>query len=453
LVAKGQRDRHAAVQRSHGGAAPALSVYSPQTPAPRYNMTASTSSLGHDARTIGLIGVAHGTSHFFHMLLPPLFPLFIRDFGFSYSELGLLVTTFFVVSGIGQALAGFLVDRVGALPVLFLALACFIAAALATALAPGYGGLMAAAALAGLGNSPFHPVDFTILNKRVSQSRLGHAFSVHGISGNLGWAAAPVFLTGLTAATGSWRIAAACAGLWAAGVLALLWSNRASIDDRVGLWAHERVAAAAGSTRSDEPPLAFLKLPSVWLCFSFFFWSTCGLSAIQGFASPALQQLYGLPLSITAFVVTGYMLFGAAGMVVGGFLASRAQHLERLIGACLLASALLLCIVASGLVPPLLAALLAALAGAGTGLAGPSRDMLIKRAAPPGATGRVYGTVYSGLDLGFAIAAPMFGALLDAGAAAGVFYGAAATLVMGVASAALVGLRLPDAARHPKATA
>jgi MFS family permease len=386
------------------------------------------------------------------MLLPPLFPLFIRDFGFSYSELGLLVTTFFVVSGIGQALAGFLVDRVGARPVLFLALGCFIAAALATAMAPGYGGLMVAAALAGLGNSPFHPVDFTILNKRVSQSRLGHAFSVHGISGNLGWAAAPVFLTGLTAATGSWRIAAACAGLWAAFVLVVLWFNRASIDDRVGQWAHERgKVAAAGAVQ--EHPLAFLKLPSVWLCFSFFFWSTCALSAIQSFASPALQQLYGLPLTITAFVVTGYMLCGAAGMVVGGFLASRAARLERLIGICLLASALLLCLVASGLAPPLLAAALAALAGAGAGLAGPSRDMLIKRAAPPGATGRVYGMVYSGLDLGFAIAAPVFGALLDRGAAAGVFYGAAAMLVMGVASAGLVGLKVYGAASRSKVAA
>ena len=159
-------------------------------------MTAPTASLRDDARTIGLIGLAHGTSHFFHMLLPPLFPLFIRDFGLSYAELGLLVSTFFVVSGIGQALAGFLVDRVGARPVLFAALSCFVLAALAAATAQGYAGLMAAAALAGVGNSPFHPVDFTILNKRVSQPRLGHAFSVHGISGNLGWAVAPVFMTG-----------------------------------------------------------------------------------------------------------------------------------------------------------------------------------------------------------------------------------------------------------------
>jgi MFS family permease len=416
-------------------------------------MTAPTVSLRQDARTIGLIGVAHGTSHFFHMLLPPLFPLFIRDFGLNYSELGLLVSTFFVISGVGQALAGFVVDRFGARPVLFAALACFALAALAAASANGYAGLLLAAMLAGLGNSPFHPVDFTILNKRVSQPRLGHAFSVHGISGNLGWAAAPVFMAGLTAATGSWRMAAAGAAVWAVLVIALLWSEREAIDDTAGRWAHEMGDKDSAATLRAEHPMAFLKLPSVWLCFSFFFWSTCALSAMQSFASPALQKMFGLPLSITAFVVTGYMLCGAAGMLAGGFLAARAERLEQLIGVCLLGAAALLCVVATGLLPGLVAAAVAAVAGFGTGLAGPSRDMLIKRAAPPGATGRVYGTVYSGLDLGFALAAPIFGALLDHGAPSAVFYGAALTLVMGVLSASLVGWQVTRVKRSVKVAA
>jgi len=403
-------------------------------------MTAATVPLRQDAKTIGLVGLAHGTSHFFHMLLVPLFPLFRQDFGFSYSELGLLVTTFFVISGVGQALAGFLVDRVGARPVLFVALSCFVLAAAAAATAQGYTGLMLAAALAGLGNSPFHPVDFTILNKRVSQPRLGHAFSVHGITGNLGWAAAPIFLTALTAATGSWRMASAGMGAWALLVIAVLWLCRDAIDDKAGAWAHETAAAKKGVALSTEHPLAFMRLPSVWLCFSFFFWSTCALSAMQSFASPALQNMYGLPLSVTAFVVTGYMLCGAAGMVAGGFLVAKAERLERIIGACLLGAAVLLCLVGSGLLPGLLAAVVASLAGLGAGLAGPSRDMLIKQASPPGATGRVYGTVYSGLDLGFAVAAPVFGSLLDHGSPHGVFYGAALTLALGVASASLVGM-------------
>ena len=408
---------------------------------------AYTDALRRDARTIGLVGLAHGTSHFFHLLLPPLFPLFIRDFGLSYAELGLLVSTFFLVSGVGQALAGFLVDRVGARPVLFIALGLFASSGLATAAAAGYGGLLLAAGLAGLGNASFHPVDFTILNKRVSAPRLGHAFSVHGISGNLGWAAAPVFMTAISAATGSWRVAAAAASVWALLVMALLWRQRSAIDDRAVPWsfeAHDQPAAAGGV---GAHPLAFLKLPSVWLCFSFFFWSTCALGAIQSFASPALRTMYGLPLSLTALVVTGYMLCGAAGMLAGGFFAAGAERLERLIGLCLLAAAALLALVASGVLPGLWAAALVALAGFGTGLAGPSRDMLIKRAAPPGATGRVYGAVYSGLDLGFAMSAPVFGSLLDQGRPAAVFMGSALALGLGVLSASLVGWQMQRAPR------
>lgn len=390
-----------------------------------------------DLTTISLIGVAHGTSHFFHMLLPPLFPAFIRDFGLSYSELGLLVTSFFVISGIGQALAGFLVDRVGARPVLYAALACFVGAGLAASAAQGFWTLWLAACFAGLGNSPFHPADFTVLNKRVSPPRLGHAFSVHGISGNLGWAAAPVFLIGIASLTGSWRWACVAASGWALLVLAALVIGRGAIDDRQG--APRKAAAAAPG---DPHPLAFLRLPSVWLCFSFFFWSTAALSAMQSFAGPALGQMHGLPITQTAFVVTGYMLCGAAGMVAGGFLVARAERLERVIGWAMSASALLLLVVASGVLPGALAMVVAAAAGFGTGLAGPSRDMLIKRAAPPGATGRVYGTVYSGLDVGFALAAPVFGWLLDHGEPASVFVGAAAALALGVASAGLVGLRV-----------
>ncbi len=411
-----------------------------------HTATALPIPLRQDLRTISLIGLAHGTSHFFHMLLPPLFPAFIRDFGLSYSELGLLVTVFFVISGIGQALAGFLVDRVGARPVLFAALACFVGAAVATAAAQGYGGLALAAGLAGLGNSPFHPVDFTILNKRVSAPRLGHAFSVHGITGNLGWALAPVFLITLSEAFGSWRMAALCAGGLALCVLGLMLAQREVIDDRAGAWGHEQGAhetgtrdqGKAGAIRP-EHPMAFLRLPSVWLCFSFFFWVTVSLSAMQSFASPALGQLYGLPLSTTAFVVTAYMLCGATGMGVGGFLVASGQRLERTIAAAMSGTALLLLLTASGWLPPLWSAAAAALAGLGTGIAGPSRDMLIKRAAPPGATGRVYGTVYSGLDVGFALASPVFGWLLDHGHPQAVFQGAALALLGGVASAALVG--------------
>jgi MFS family permease len=404
---------------------------------------ASKASLREDVRTISLVGLVHGISHFFHLLLPPLFPLLLHDFGFSYAELGLLVTTLFVVSGSGQAMAGFVVDRIGARPVLFAAMACFALSGLALSMATGYAGLMLAAALAGLGNCPFHPADFTILNRRVSAQRLGHAFSVHSLTGNLGWALAPVFLTGLATAFDSWRVAAAGASVLALSVLAVMWWQRDALDDSRGHAVHVPLSAArADPAAVAEHPMAFLRMPALWLCFSFFLWSSFALSAIQSFGSPALQHMAGLPLSTTSLVVTGFMLFGAVGIVIGGFLVTRSERLERIIGPCLLASAALLTLVGMGVVPGVWAVVLVAVAGFGVGIAMPSRDMLIKRAAPPGATGRVYGTVYSALDLGFALAAPLFGSLLDHGWPNGVFYGSALALALGVVSAAAVGSSL-----------
>jgi MFS family permease len=410
-----------------------------------------------DAETIGLVGLAHGTSHFFHLLLPPLFPMLAADHGFSYAELGLLVTVFFVISGVGQALAGFVVDRVGAWPVLMGAMASFALAAGVAAGAQGYSGFILAAALAGVGNAPFHPADFSILNQRVSPTRLGHAFSVHGISGNLGWAAAPLVVAGVAAATGSWRWSMVVCGLWAVVVAALLWWRSAALRPRrsgptapdAGLAPSPAAPAEAGArTAADAAAapqaqavssLAFLRLPSVWVCFSFFFWSTCSLAAVQSFLGPALDRLYTEPLTWLALMITGYMVASAVGMVLGGFVAKSSARLERNIALALSASAALLLLAGSGWLPAVLSGVLVAMAGLGSGLAGPSRDMLIRKAAPVGATGRVYGTVYSGLDVGFAVSAPVFGWLLDHGGASSLFVGAAGALLLGVASAAWVG--------------
>ena len=178
-----------------------------------------------DAYVIALVGFAHGVSHFFHLLLPPLFPWLMPEFGLDFSRIGMTMTVFFVVSGVGQALAGLLVDRFGPLRVLAGGVSCFVLAGLGLSLANDFVALLAVAALAGLGNSVFHPCDFTVLNRNVSPPRLGHAFSIHGLSGNVGWALAPVFLTGI-AATAGWRTAALGAGLLALPALALLLAGR-----------------------------------------------------------------------------------------------------------------------------------------------------------------------------------------------------------------------------------
>jgi MFS transporter, FSR family, fosmidomycin resistance protein len=381
-----------------------------------------------DWATISLVGLAHGTSHYFHLLLPPLFPLFAAEFGLSWSQLGLLVTVFYAVSGVGQAASGFLVDRIGGRPALMVAMLLFALASVAAGTAQGYGGLLLAAALAGLGNAPFHPADFTILNRRVAPPRIGHAFSVHGISGNLGWALSPLLALAVVGATGQWRWVYALTGCVALLVLGLLWTQRRWLDAPPE--PHKPVPG--------EGNFAFLRLPSVWLCFSFFFFSTAALSCIQSFAAPALGSLHGVPAQQLGLVVTLYMLAGALGMLMGGFWVARSKQLERNIGRALLAAALLLVLATVPGLPLWAAMGLIALAGIGTGLAGPSRDLLVKQAAPPGATGRVYGTVYSGLDIGFALAAPLAGALMDAQLPRGVLLGAAAALVTALLAAQAV---------------
>lgn len=384
-----------------------------------------------DAAVIGLVGLAHATSHFSHLLLAPLFPVFMRDFGLSFADVGLLMSVFFIVSGTGQALSGFVVDRIGARPVLFAAITLFLLASLVASQATAYGGLLAVAVLAGLGNAPFHPADFTILNQRVSPQRLGHGFSVHGLTGNLGWALAPAFLVGISALA-DWRVAYLSAAVLYACVLAVLWWQRDRLRTTV-------VVRAEGATRASD--LAYLKLPVVWWCFAFFLLSTMTLAVIQSFAPSILEKVHGVNITTATLTVSAYMVCGAVGMAVGGFVAHSGARSDAVIAWAMTAGAALLALCATGGLGATWTPVVLAATGFAVGVAGPSRDMLIKRATPKGATGRVYGTVYSGLDVGFAIAPLVFGWLMDHGWYATTLASAGVTLLLGVGAALAVGQR------------
>ncbi|MCS0806816.1 MFS transporter [Massilia agilis] len=389
-------------------------------------------SLRDDARVIGLVGIAHGVSHFFHLILAGLFPWIKAAFGLSYAELGLLMTVFFVVSGIGQALSGFIVDRVGARAVLFAGLALLGASALVLASAPNYALLLAGSMLAGCGNAVFHPADYTLLNQRVSKPRLAHAFSVHGVSGNLGWAAAPVFLAAV-AALSNWRVALVAAALIPFGVLALLLLNRSVL--------RTVAAPARPAAREEGGSFDFLRLPQVWMCFGFFFLTAVALAGIQSFASTALVATYGISLAAATSAYTIYMLASAGGMVMGGFFAARSSNHDRTIAFAFTLAAVLALLLAAGVVPGPLVVVLMGLIGLASGVAGPSRDLLIRSAAPKNATGRVFGVVYSGLDSGLALGPLLFGALMDASHPAWVFVGIALFQALAIATAVTVGTR------------
>ena len=399
-----------------------------------------TPPVQRDSGVIALIGLTHGTSHFFHLLLPPLFPWLMPAFGLNFSGIGLTMTIFFVISGIGQALAGFAVDRFGPLRVLLCGMSCFLLAGLYLGwVAHSQVDLFVVAALAGLGNSVLHPADYSVLNRKVSTPRLGHAFSIHGISGNIGWALAPIFMTGIATVAG-WQVAATAAGLMALPAIALLWLFRDQLE-----------TTQIKSTIENTPvhsTFSFLSVGAVWLCFGFFFLTTVAFGAFQNFGTPVLQHLYGLPLGTAATALSTFLLVAACGIFIGGFVAQLHSQ-DHIIALVLTVAAMLAIVLSLEIVPAW--AVLPVMAGIGffTGIAGPSRDLLVRRAATSrfgqAAYGRIYGFVYSGLDTGLAVAPLIFGHFMDVGHYASVLIGIAIFQALAVLTALRVGQSVPVA--------
>jgi MFS transporter, FSR family, fosmidomycin resistance protein len=365
-----------------------------------------------DSEVIALVGLAHGTSHFFHLMLPPLFPWLMRDFSLSYTDVGLLTTTFFVISGIGQALAGFVVDRVGGWRVLCFGVGMLALSGVVLGLATSYSWLMLSATFAGLGNSIFHPSDFTLLNQRVSQPRLGHAFSIHGVSGNVGWAIAPLFMAGVTSALG-WHVAGFGAAALGTAVVGILYVRRRALVDPGTLITSR---AATDEAHPQTGQFAFLASGAVWLSFAFFLLTTMAFGILQNYAPAILSQVYGVSLIVASSGLTAYLVGSGTGMLAAGFLRDRA---DRIVAPALGLAAVTAAVLASGAVPAVALWPLMVSLGFGVGFSGPGRDLLVRAAATSrfgrSSFGRIYGFVYSGLDTGQALSPLVFGPILDAG--------------------------------------
>lgn len=384
-----------------------------------------------DVRVVGLLSLAHGSSHFYHLILPPMFPWLKAEFGFNYAELGLLMTIFYVVSCLVQAGSGFLVDRIGSRPVLFVGVGLLSLAALIYSQSNGYAFLVLGSVIAGCGNGIFHPVDYTLINHKISPPNLAYAYSIHGVAGYIGWAAAPAFMVAV-ATIADWRIAFLSAGVLEALILLTLWIGRARLLDDV----HARREESKTSHAQDNPhggPIStfgFLKLPVVWLCWIFFFFSMAATTGLQSFAPTALFEIYDLAVSSGNYYLTLMSMGGAGGMLLGGYLASKLKVPERIITICFTVNILMGLLLATGWVPSNFIILAFIVIGLGLGIAAPSRDLMIRSATPSGSSGRVYGIVYSGIDLGAAMSPLIFGIFLDIGLPKLLFIGVALLQLM-----------------------
>ncbi|HEX6793528.1 MAG TPA: MFS transporter [Casimicrobiaceae bacterium] len=385
---------------------------------------APAESFRRDARVIGVIGLAHAVSHFLQLALPPLFPLLRAQFDVSWTLLGVVASTFYVASGIVQFCAGFAVDRVGARPVLLGGLALLACGTLAASLVPSPVWLFPCALIMGAGNGVFHPSDFAVLNANVAQRRLGYAYSMHGVGGNLGFAIAPIASYGIGAAFG-FRVALLAMGAVGLAVLGLLASQRRIIVSHRASDAH-----STAKVRS----IALFVQPAIVLCLFYFIFQTSALIGLQTFLPSVLATGFNVPLGLSTSIVTAYLLGGTAGIVIGGFLAARAARHDRVAAGGLLIGASLVMAVAASLVPQALMMPVFVAVGLAVGATGPSRDLIVRNATPRGAAGRVYGFVYSGLDIGSMLGPVWFGLMLDRGLAREVLVVIGGLLVIAIAT-------------------
>jgi len=380
-----------------------------------------------ELRVVAPVCVAHFLSHYYMIMLAPLFAFVRADYGVSYTDLALALTAFNVVSAVLQTPVGFLVDRIGARVVLIAGVGLGAAAFAVAGLVNSFVVFIAMYAVAGLGNTAYHPADYSLLSHHAAPARVGQVFSFHTFSGILGAAVAPGTLLLMQSHFG-WRGAYLGAAILGFLVLALLVAQRPTQADRL---AEKRPTPPAGAdaSKSGDHGWRLLRSPPIMLNLGFFVLISV-MGGLNSFLVVALGALYGTPDTLANVALTGLLLMNALGVLAGGVLASRTARHATVAALGLAFAGTVTALVGVIGFSSYVLVLMTSLSGLFVGIASPSRDMLVRAVTPRGAFGRVFGFVSSGYNIGSMIAPTVYGMMMDHGEPRAVFFFSAACSIL-----------------------
>lgn len=384
-------------------------------------------------RTLTGISIAHWVSHFHLLVLPMLFPFLKTQLGVGYIELGFALTVFAVVSGLTQAPTGYLVDHFGARKILLGGLVLGGLSLMLLGLHLSYASLIACAVLLGLANSVYHPADYAILAEHMDEARMGRAFSIHTFAGYLGGAVAPAIVAAFVAIGGG---AGALIASGAVGVLIALLLVAMNIPD-----------AGAHKTKpgAEAAPKQAVITPALMMLTALFMLLSLSVAGINNFGVVALMGGYGATYSAANIALTAFLSASAIGVLAGGFLADRTERHGQFAALCFAANAGIVLLIATTTLPGWVLTAAMTLAGFLSGVIAPSRDMLVRNAAPAGAAGRAFGIVSTGFNLGGIVSPLLFGWIMDHNAPHWVF-GASVVFMVATVVLSLLTERRPQAA-------
>jgi MFS family permease len=392
-------------------------------------MASVLASRPREITSIGLVSISHGLSHFYMLLLAPLFPLLKVELGVSFAALGLLLTVHTAATGVFQVPAGMLVDRFGARPVLLGGLAILSAPFALVPIVPGYWSLMAVMLVTGIGNSVFHPAAAAILSKQIGADRLGRAFGIHLSAAYGGWLVVFPLMPRLAELWG-WQMA-----VCVVGTAGFLFTVAAALF-REPLRDRDPAAHAARSTeaRAGSKLIDVVTMPSVVMFFLFYVFIAMATAGITSFGVVAMVDLYGVSLVSSGDMLTGFFVAGMVGVLLGGLLADRFKRHELMNVVAFALSGICVAIIGFGFIPIVMVVALLFASSLFTALVAPSRDVMVREMAPPGAIGTVFGVVTSGFSVGGAVAPPFFGWIADIGRPELIFWAGGAITVLCIVS-------------------